>query len=91
MAGYGPPAVDLTRIDLHTYWSTIRSSWPEVGFETIERLARAGRVLQWVAAVDWESASLKCGEARDRSDAVVQLSIAHERLTNAVTAAGVLE
>lgn len=91
MAGYGPPAVDLTRIDPRIYWLAIRSAWPEVTLETIERQALGGRVLQWAAAIDWESASLKCRKARDRSDAVLQLRIAHDRLTAAARAAGVAE
>lgn len=91
MAGYGPPAADLTRIDLDTYWSSIRGAWRHVTFEAIERLARAGRVLQWVAAIDWLSASLECTEPRDRSDAVVQLQIAHQQLTAAARAAGITE
>jgi len=91
MAGYGPPAADLTRIDLETYWSTVRQHWPDVTFETVEHLARAGNVLQWVAALDWESASLECREARDRSDAVLQLKIALERLNTASRTAGLLE
>jgi len=91
MAGFGPPAVDLTQIDLRTYWSTIRSAWPHVTLETIERLALAGRVLQWSAAIDWGSASLMCTGAPDRSDAVIQLQIAHKNLIDAVSTAGLFE
>jgi hypothetical protein len=90
MAGFGIPAADLTRIDLHSWWSAVRPHWPHVGFETVERLARAGQVFQWVAAVDWKSASLECAQPRDRSDAADGVEICRQRLVEAARAAGVV-
>jgi aminoglycoside phosphotransferase (APT) family kinase protein len=91
MAGFGLPAADLTRIDLRTYWSTIQPDWPHVTFETVESLASAGHVLQWVAAIDWESASLMCARKRDRSHAVADVQLSMHRLAKAAHSARVME
>ncbi|TMB07524.1 MAG: hypothetical protein E6J71_29505, partial [Deltaproteobacteria bacterium] len=37
-AGWGVPAADLARIDLPTYWSVVRSVWPDVRLEDARRL-----------------------------------------------------
>lgn len=91
MAGFGLPAADLTRIDLLTYWSTIQADWPHVTLETVKCLASAGHVLQWVAAIDWESASLKCERRRDRSHAVADVHLSMQRLLDAARSARVME
>jgi hypothetical protein len=89
MAGFGIPAADLARIDLLTYWSVVRRSWPEVDLETVDRLARGGRVLQWLAEVDWASGWLECTRAAARNDGVVYLEIAGRRLAEAARRARV--
>ena len=91
MAGFGVPAADLTRIDLRAYWSTIRPHWPHVGLDAVERLARAGNVLQLAAAVDWLSVSLDCELPRDRSAAVEDLELSTRRRLESARAAGVLD
>lgn len=91
MAGWGPPPVDLTRIDLATYWHGVRDAWPGVDFATIERLADMGRVLEAIAAVDWECESLRLEHAAYRSEAVSNLASILGQLEQAAQAARVLE
>lgn len=74
MAGWGLPPVDLTRIDVAAYWRVVREAWPDLDFVTVERLARYGRVLEAVAAVDWECESLRLARAEHRADAVTNLA-----------------
>lgn len=90
-AGWGPPAPDLTRIDLRAYWWTVRDAWPHVSFENIESWRRIGRLLKDLAAVDWVSATLKCEDALARHCAVNDLGILLRCVTAAARAARVLE
>jgi aminoglycoside phosphotransferase (APT) family kinase protein len=91
MAGFGTPAADLTRIDLRTYWSVVRPAWPEVDLETVDRLAKGGRVLQLLAEVHWASEWLECTRAAARTDGVVYLEVAGRRLAEAARRARVHE
>lgn len=79
-AGYGSPMLDLRRIHLGTYGSLVREVWQEVGSETLERLARLGHFLGTIAAIDWESGSLRSWKDRARSAAVVDLEYFRVRL-----------
>lgn len=91
MAGWGPPPVDLTGIDLAAYWRLVREAWPELDFVTVERLARFGRLLEWIAAVDWECEYLRLEGAEHRSGAVMNLTVILPRLIAAAHAARVAE
>jgi hypothetical protein len=91
MAGWGLPPIDLTRIDVAAYWHTVRESWPRVDLVTVERLARFGRVLEAVAAVDWECESLRLDRAEHRSDAATNLAPLLLQLISAARAARVVE
>jgi len=91
MAGWGSPAKDLTRIDLPAYWDVVRRAWPRVDLGTVERLARIGRVLEYIAALDWECESLRLERADYRSAAVTELELLRDRLIDAARAAQVLE
>lgn len=91
MAGFGVPAVDLTRIDLRAYWHEVRSTWPRSDFEAVARLAMGGRLLQELAAVDWMSQSLDCDSVAGRSEAVADLHSVTRRLMDAARSASVLE
>lgn len=90
MAGWGPPSVDLTRIDLSAYWRVVRASWPGVDFVTVERLARFGRVLESVASMDWACVSLLLEQREYRSEAVVDLAVVLGRLNDVARAAQVV-
>lgn len=89
-AGYGVPAADLTRIDLRTYWSLVRSAWPTVGFDTVKRLAAGGHVLQALAEVHWLSEWFKHDSVAGRSDAVLRLEPVVRNLDHAAHSAGLV-
>lgn len=90
-AGFGPPATDLPRVDLATYWDVVREGWPELGYDGVERLAAAGRLLWELAAVNWESEALASDSERGRSHGVMNLDAVRGRLVAAARAAGVIE
>jgi hypothetical protein len=89
MAGWGPPPIDLARIDAAAYWHVVRESWPRVDLVTVERLARFGRVLEAVAAVDWECESLRLDRVEHRADAVANLAPLLDHLITAARSAHV--
>lgn len=89
--GLGPPAPDLTRIDLDAYWSVVRPAWPGMRRDDIERLAGFGRLFELLAAVRWESQSLKFEDAFTRSWAVTCLGSWLGRLEEAARFTGILE
>jgi hypothetical protein len=62
-----------------------------VDYETVERLARVGRVLEAVGAVDRESEALRLERADDRSEAVANLAPILDQLIHAARAAQVTE
>lgn len=80
--GFGPPMLDLRKIDLETYGSLVREVWPEVGSETVERFAQLGHVLGTLAAVDWECESLASRKILGRHYAVLMLEHYCDRLIN---------
>lgn len=90
-AGFGPPATDMPRIDLATYWGVVREGWPDLGLDAVERLAATGRLLWEVAAVNWESEALRSESRGGRSHAVTSLGAVLGRLATAARAAGVAE
>jgi hypothetical protein len=67
-AGWGVPAADLlaARVDLTAYWSVVREHWTGLDARAVGRLATIGQVFRWLAAVNWDSASL----ASDRPEVV---------------------
>ncbi len=52
-AGWGMPAADLAQVSPALYWRSVREDWPHLGMRTVTRLARAGKLLGRLAAVDW--------------------------------------
>ncbi|HXG98127.1 MAG TPA: phosphotransferase [Gemmatimonadales bacterium] len=57
-AGWGIPAVDLTKIDLKAYGSVVRRSWPDARPAVLRRLAAVGRIFLELAAINWVSPQL---------------------------------
>jgi len=57
-AGWGIPAVDLTKIDLKAYGSVVRRAWPDARPEVLRRLAAVGRIFLALAAISWVSPQL---------------------------------
>ena len=83
-AGWGVPAVDLTRIDLPTYWSVVRSCWPTVRLEDLRRLAALGRIFLQLAAIRWVSPELAYDAPLYLSRPLSWLRVLHGRLADAV-------
>ncbi len=88
-AGWGVPAADLTRVDLHAYWSVAREWCEGVTFEDVRRLAWLGQVFRTLAAIDWETASLRFETRRMISRPLAGLAVLTPRLTDAVQMTGV--
>ena len=87
-AGWGVPAVDLTRIDLPTYWSVVRPSWPTVQLEDVRRLAAAGRIFLQLAGIRWVSPELAYNTAPYLRRPMSWLRVFHGRLTDAILELG---
>jgi Phosphotransferase enzyme family len=88
-AGWGVPAADLTRIDVAAYWSAARESRADLSLDTVQRLATLGQVFRTIAAIDWESASLRFETRRMISQPLASLAVLLARLTDAVRMTGV--
>jgi len=58
-AGWGMPAADLAQVSPALYWRFVRDDWPDVGIRTVVRLAKVGKLLSRLAAVDWAAHWLK--------------------------------
>jgi aminoglycoside phosphotransferase (APT) family kinase protein len=58
-AGFGFPGNDLSLVEPADYWSVVRERWPGMAGESLERLFRAGRLFRCLAAINWESKSLR--------------------------------
>ncbi|HYT82489.1 MAG TPA: ATP-binding cassette domain-containing protein [Gemmatimonadales bacterium] len=65
-AGRGVPAVDLAQVidpscrisanpDLASYWSLVRTRWPECDQADVERLAICGAVFRALAVISWDA------------------------------------
>lgn len=57
-AGWGIPAEDISRVDIPTYWSTVRDYWPGLGAKAFKRLANVGRVFRCLVFLHWIAPSL---------------------------------
>ncbi|MGH7538874.1 MAG: phosphotransferase family protein [Gemmatimonadales bacterium] len=90
-AGWGVPAIDLTRIDVAAYWAVARE-W-QVGLElkTVQRLADLGRVFSTVAAIDWDSTGLRFESRRVISQPLASIEVLVGHLVDAAQTAGALE
>ena len=58
-AGWGTPAEDISRVDIPTYWSTIRGRWPDLTIADLERLSSVGRVFRCIVFLDWIAPRLR--------------------------------
>ena len=54
-AAWGPPAIDLTAIDLVEYGRCVRGTWPAFGLSDLRTVARVGRVLWFTSCIAWHS------------------------------------
>jgi aminoglycoside phosphotransferase (APT) family kinase protein len=89
-AGWGVPAPDLTLVDLPTYLSVVRPSWPGVRLEDVQRLAAVGRIFQQLAGIRWVSPELAHPQAQCLIRPMSWLRVLHERLVAAQHELGAL-
>jgi aminoglycoside phosphotransferase (APT) family kinase protein len=82
-AGWGVPAPDLVGVDLGAYWTVVRECWPTLDLQAIQRLANLGTLFRRLAAMNWESASLK-SDWLDRP--MASMRVCHARLSDAIQA-----
>lgn len=90
-AGWGVPAIDLTRIDVAGYWACAREWRPGLDLETVRRLSSIGHVLRTVAAINWETASFRFDSRPMISRALASVEVLVRRLADAAWNSGVLE
>jgi aminoglycoside phosphotransferase (APT) family kinase protein len=90
-AGWGVPAADLTRIDVAAYWACARKWRAGLDLDTVQRLADVGQVFRSLAAIDWETASLRFESRRMVSRSLASLAVLLRRLSDAARTAGALE
>ena len=83
-AGWGVPAVDLTKIDLTAYASVVRRAWPEASAATLRRLAAVGRIFLELAAICWVSPQLAYETTPYLERPLAWLRVYDERLAAAV-------
>lgn len=57
-AGWGVAAEDISRVDIPTYWSTVRDHWPGLSMKSLERLANVGKVFRCLVFLDWIASNL---------------------------------
>ena len=81
-AGWGPPAPDLTKIDVEAYWSEVRESWRAVRFETVLEWAGVGQLFQTLAAIDWKGTELTIDTTEALATPVVSLKLLGGRLAD---------
>jgi len=87
-AGWGVPAADLARIDLPTYWSVVRSVWPDVRLEDVRRLGAVGRIFLELIGIRWVSPQLGYDSPLYLSRPMSWLRVMHARLSDAVRELG---
>jgi hypothetical protein len=87
MAGWGVPAADLTRVDLEAYASALREDWPGLDPQTLRRHARLGQVFGLLAAIAWESLTLRFEAPLILLKPITSLRVYRDVLSTAVQAA----
>ena len=81
-AGWGPPAADLTKIDVPSYARTVRESWGAVSVETIREWSAVGHLFQTIAAIDWKSTELAVDTPEALATPMASLRLLSARLAD---------
>ena len=84
-AGWGPPAADLTKIDVNVYWAAVRETWADVSLASILEWADLGFVFQMLAAIDWKSSELATDTAEALAPPLTSLQLWGDRLAESST------
>ena len=65
LSGRGTPRQrvnsNLPDTELLDYWSVVREAWPHLDLVTITQLAELGAIFRSLAAISWESESIRRG------------------------------
>ena len=89
LAGWGVPVVDLApgrgdevllQVDPGVYADALRGFGPRLDRNAIERLSLIGFVLRRLAAIDWESMSLRFQDPLYLLDPIASIRVAHTEL-----------
>lgn len=88
MAGWGIPTADLTWVDLAAYESAVREDWPGLGASSLRRQAGVGHAFRLLAAISWESLSLKYETRLQVVKAATSMKVYLDQLSNAIEVAG---
>ncbi len=57
-AGWGVSAEDISRVDITTYWRTVKEYWPKLSAHSFRRMAVAGEVFRCLVFLQWISPRL---------------------------------
>jgi hypothetical protein len=88
MAGWGMPAADLTRVDLASYETIVREDWPGLDAPSLRRHASIGQVFRLLAAIGWESLSLKYDTRKYLLKPTTSMRVYRDKLPRAIQVAG---
>jgi hypothetical protein len=72
----------LPETELLDYWSVVRETWPHVDLSTTRKLAEVGAIFRSLAAISWESESIRRGwwPIKELHGYDVDLAVAIEQL-----------
>jgi ATP-binding cassette subfamily B protein len=54
-AGWGPPGIDLSSIDIDEYAQEVRGIWPALGRSDLATVAHVGRIFWFTSCIGWET------------------------------------
>ena len=81
-AGWGPPAADLTKIDVIAYWRAARELWGTLSLETVQGWERIGYLFQLLAAIDWKGTELGVDSTEALATPLFSLDLMGTRLAD---------
>jgi aminoglycoside phosphotransferase (APT) family kinase protein len=79
-AGWGPPAADLTKIDVPAYFEAVRDGWKHVDLDGVARWAKMGSLFQALAAIDWKGTELDVDSDAALGPPLISLELWRTRL-----------
>ena len=82
------PAADLTRVDLASYETIVREDWPGLDAPSLRRHASMGQVFRLLAAIGWESLSLKYDTRRYLLKPTTSMRVYRDDLSRVIQVAG---
>jgi hypothetical protein len=82
-AGLGIPSVDVaeSKIEVDAYWLLVRDFWPNINLQILQQLTEIGKVLRYLAAINWEAQSLAYEWIRD---SMINMEVYQTRISDAL-------